>query len=70
MIVSLKSFGNSSGNSCTKFVKLDIKCRLTCGDLDLYQIIDKFKNILTEVVVFSKHNKAIQALSKVVLHHY
>ena len=35
-ILSLKSFDNSWGNSYTKFAIQDIKCRFTCGELDLY----------------------------------
>ena len=35
-ILSLKSFDNSLGNSCTKLVMLKIKCRFTCGDSELY----------------------------------
>ena len=39
-ILSLKSFGNSWGNSCTKFVIiLDIKYRFDCGYSDLCWII-------------------------------
>ena len=34
-ILSLKSFGNSWGNFCSKFVVLDIKYRFTCGYSDL-----------------------------------
>ena len=32
----LKSFGNSWGNSYTKFAILDIKFRFTCGESGLY----------------------------------
>ena len=35
-ILSLKSFGNSSGNPYTMFVKLDIKSHFTCGKWTLY----------------------------------
>ena len=35
-IQGLKSFDNSFGNLCTKFVILNIKCRFTCSDSDLY----------------------------------
>ena len=35
-ILSHKSFGNSWGNPCNKFVILDIKCCFTCWDSDLY----------------------------------
>ena len=34
-ILSLKPFDNSWGNSCRKFVMLDIKYRFTCGYSDL-----------------------------------
>ena len=34
--LSLTSFGDSGGNSYTKFIIVDIKIRFTCGDLDLY----------------------------------
>ena len=34
-ILSLKLFGNSFGNSCTKFFMLDIKYHFTCGDSDV-----------------------------------
>ena len=33
-IVSLRSFGNTCGKSCTKLLILDIKFRFTCGELD------------------------------------
>ena len=53
-ILSLKSFGNFSGNSWgnsfTKFVILDVKYRFTCGDSDLCLIIEKCQNIMTRIV--------------------
>ena len=48
--LSLKSFGNSWGNSCTKFVMLDIKYHFTCSDSDLSKIIKKCQNIMTKTV--------------------
>ena len=45
-ILSLKSFGNS----CTKFVMLDIKYRFTCGDSDLSKIVLKCQNVMTRIV--------------------
>ena len=47
----LRSFGNSSGSLCTKFVMLDIKYRFTCGDSDLSEIIKKCQNIMARIVV-------------------
>ena len=47
---SLQSFGNSWGNSYTRFVILDIRVRFTYGKLDLYQNIVKFQNISTKTV--------------------
>ena len=38
------------GNSCIKFVMVDIKCRFTCGDSDLGQIIKKCQNIMMRIV--------------------
>ena len=48
--LKLKLFGNSWGNSYTKFAIVDIKFRFTCGESDLYQIIVKFQNIKTSIV--------------------
>ena len=47
---SLKVFGNSWGNSYTKFVILDIKVRFTCGKSDLYWNIVEFYNIFIRIV--------------------
>ena len=49
-ILTLKSFGNSWGNPCTKFVMLDIKYRFTCGDSDQSEIIKKCQNIMTWII--------------------
>ena len=43
-IISLKSFGKSWGNLCTKFVMPDIKYHFTCADSDLSEIMKKLKN--------------------------
>ena len=43
-------FGNSSGNSYTKFVILDIKFRFTCSKSDLTKILSSLKNIMTRIV--------------------
>ena len=53
-ILSLTSFGSSSGNSCTKFAILDITFRFTCGQSDLYQNIVKFQNIMNKIIGFLK----------------
>ena len=42
--------GKSFGNSCTKFVILDVKYRFTCGDSDLCLNIKKCQNIMTWIV--------------------
>ena len=34
---SLESFGNSSGNSCTKFTILDIKFHFACGESNFHR---------------------------------
>ena len=47
--LSLKFFRNSWGNSCIKFVILDIKYCLTCGYLDLFLITKKCQN-MTSIV--------------------
>ena len=39
----------SEGNFYANFVKLEIKFRFSCGKWDLYQIISKFQNIMTEL---------------------
>ena len=52
--LSLKSFGNSWGNSYNKFAILDIKFRFTCVESDLYQNIFKFPNIMTRIVGWRK----------------
>ena len=49
-ILNHKSFGNPWDNSCTKFVKLNIKYRFTCGNWDLRKIIKKCQNIMTRFV--------------------
>ena len=49
-ILRLKWFGNWWGNSCTKFVMLDVKYRCTCGESDLSEIIQKCQNILARIV--------------------
>ena len=54
-ILSLKLFGNSWGNSYTKFAILDITFRFTCGESDLYYNIAKFQNIMTKIVAFVFH---------------
>ena len=54
-ILSLKLFGNSWGNSCTKFAILDITFRFTFGESDLYYNIAKFQNIMTKIVAFAFH---------------
>ena len=45
-ILRLKTFGNS----CTKFVMLDIKYRFSCGDLGLSEIIKKCQKIMARIV--------------------
>ena len=49
-LIFLKSFGNSGGNSYTKFAILDIKFPFTCGESDLYYNIVKFQYIMTRIV--------------------
>ena len=48
--LSLKSFRNSSGNTCTKFALLVIRVRYTCGSSGFYYNIVKFQNVMTKVV--------------------
>ena len=45
------SFRNSWVNSYTKFVTLDIKVCFTLGNLDPYQNIVKYQNIMTRIVL-------------------
>ena len=52
-ILSLKSFGNSFGNSYSKFAILVITFRFTSGWSDLYQNIVNFQNIMTKIVHFN-----------------
>ena len=49
-ILNLKWFFNSWGNSCTKFVILDIKYRFTCADSNLCQVIENGQNIMIAIV--------------------
>ena len=49
-ILSLKSFGNSWGNSYTNFIILDIKFRFTCAKWDLYWNTVKFQNTMTRII--------------------
>ena len=53
MILSVAPFGNSWGNSYTKFAILDIKLRLTCVESDLYENIVKFQNIMSKILGYS-----------------
>ena len=50
MILSLKSLGNSWGNSYIKFFMIDVKFRFICGELKLYKNIEMFQNIMTSIV--------------------
>ena len=49
-ILSLKSFDGSWGNWYTKFAILDNSCLFTCCELDPYQSIAKFQNIMIRIV--------------------
>ena len=50
-ILSLKSSPNTWGNLCSKFIMWYIKCRFTCSDSDLSEIIKKCQNIITMIVI-------------------
>ena len=61
-ILNLKSLDNSWGNSFSKFFILDIKCRFTCGIVDLHWIIKKFQNFMTgflEKLQYSQFNGGV-----------
>ena len=58
-ILSLKSFSNSFGNLYTKFVMLDIKYRLNCGDSNLSKIIKKCQHIMTRIASIEHFSRAL-----------
>ena len=47
LILSLKLFGNSWANACTKFIIIEIKSRFTCGESILCQSIVLFHYIIS-----------------------
>ena len=47
------SFGNSWGNSYTKFFILDIKFLFTCGEWKLFYDIVNFWNIVIRIVLIA-----------------